>query len=417
MLTSQKTRRPKTATGSSKYIYGVKDIQDLKIVVDGLLMGTDISLVDPIIFPELRPYIYGCIESLRATDETYKMNKLRFYIRYIDEQPRRDAISKALSGPKIVIKARKPVMSSEEVKQEVQLILETGQIKDYSQEQLKLLIEGMNQERARLIELGEYIQAKKADHYAQQLFPHSVFSSFETIQAQKVQDLHRQLSEGLEALVEQKRKWEEIHEGMKRKRDEEFRKMEKNHRAEQNEIEILYDADLPPSIHKYSRNLLQLRSQQKAMLASRMFQEASVMKERADALQAEEDRQQRATWHAQLDLQMSNLIKKQAKQLESRKQFWRKEEHDLIMQANLEISHAESALQHLQDNLISAQQFKETASLLRKETKNIAKGTSKAECPKLLNQNSKKYQRQVVTHKIYTRPLSNQYSPRKMSSK
>lgn len=413
--TSRSPISSRSRSSQSKYLISSFYGTDPPSVIREMLSGVDISLVDPDLYPSLVPYIRNFMDSFRAKHDTKSLRTLEFYLQYIEQFPHRQEISNLLKPKPKPIIVKMPVLSEQQVKLEVDLILNSEEIKTYPQEELELVICGLRQKRQEFINEGDYMAAQKAEHFSRILISHGQLGTVEEMQYDRVSELESKCTASRIELENNKKKWEGLFQNLCQQCKDELKQLEKDHAQEIQEIEDKRNQAIPPSFQKYSNLLLQYRAREKAMLATRRYADASYIKELADELQENEDRDIKLRWNSHIDNRIKKKKRIQRRQLEIRKSFWKKEKQNLVKEANIDISQAEAAIVHLETNLESAKNALNIASNLKEETKTVREeDLPKLDTARKTSKPQEYRQRQILNSKIYTRQTRSQLSsPRK----
>ena len=393
------------------YVPGITG-KDLMDILDMMIHGVDISLVDPKILSHLDDTIALYKEQSITEHDTLALSKLNFYQKYIKELPRKQQIASLLAKEIPPPPYVPPALSPEQVEEEVKQILENNKIKYYKPDELDLVLEGLRKKKSESIAKGDYLEAQKAEHYTRAVLSYGQLGYVENLQNSKVTDLQAKLDEARESLQQKKQHWEELHHNLKMAAKEELAELQETHEYELRELEAQYDIEPPLSIIKYSNTLLTLRRKEEIMIKKRKFREADELKNIADELEEKENIDRAQRWKELLDLKVKNLKQKQEKFLQGRKNHWKKEETMLVNQANKEVEKDEKAIEHLEKNLKLAKEAKSLASNMKEESINIKymeSNTKKSTLPPLESPKSstsraiEHRQRAILNHKIYTR--------------
>ena len=407
----QRRRRPKKQEEiKEEDLYIIRDgpYVNYRDVVQRMLDGVDISLVEPVLYPRLIPHIEYYIEYYTEARDEYAVRDLRYYLKYIEDEPRLREIEEMLREPDPPPQ-KPPALTPSQVKKEVKQIWNTEKIRAYSHEELDLVVAGMKKLRLKFITQGDYLSAQRAEELSRKLISNGQLCFVETMQEDKEVSLKEKLREAERELEESKAKWERLHEGMLAARKREFEGLQKEHTEEIRKLEALYDAPLPPEIRKYSQALLQLRRREKAMLQIKNFAGAAGIKQQADELEAFEDEKQIADWHAKIDDKIRKCRERQQKYVNGRRMYWAKEEQDMVGQANKEVSIAEKQIAHLKENIGVTVKAKNLAKVLRtarnKPTSELpaVKTRQYAMTPKEKDVKQDFQHRRILNAKIYTR--------------
>ena len=417
----QRRRRPqKKEKISEEELYLIRDNPCLNYrdVVQRMLDGVEISLVDPAIFEKLIPHIQYYIDYYREAHDEYSVRELQYFLKYIEEEPRRREIEEMLRQPDPPPE-KPPALTPAQVKKEVKKIWETEKIQAYNHEELDLIAAGMKKLRLRFIAKSDYLSAQRAEELSRKLISNGQLCFVETMQTTREVSLKEKLREAEKELEESKAKWERLHEGLRSARKKEFEDLEREHNEEIRKLEELYDAPLPPEIRKYSTGLLQLRRREKAMLQIKNFAGAAGIKQQADEMEAFENEKQVADWHAKIDDRIKKCRERQQKYVNGRRMYWAKEEQDMVGQANKEVMIAEKQISHLKESIGVTVKAKNLARVLR-TTKNqgselpAVKKRTGAMTPKEKDPRQEFQHRRILNAKIYTRtPLRPQTARQK----
>lgn len=400
------SRKPSSLQSQYQIIYGCK--LEPKEIIQKMLSGVDISLVDPQIYPSLIPLLKSYLEKAQNEGDLYQIREYDFFLRYIEYQPRREELSRILYRPRMPPPVKQPVLSPDRVSKEVSNILKTEIIPTYkNQEEVELIVRGLRERRANYINKGDYLKAEKAESLSRKLFSSGQLSTVEEIQHDKESDLKQKLDTSKNELEDSKKKWEELLQILRDKANEDFAELEKVHIEEMKQLEDLYNQPPPPNIRKYSQELLNLRRREEAMLSSKLYAQASNIKDQADELQEIEDQDQLKKWHNHISFRIQQTKEEHSKQLNKKKVFWKTEEQKMILLGNREIKKAEMAIEHLNLNLKETIEARKLTTLMKKETKKKEKtvpkkiSTSKLKTPRR-DEMTEYRQRQLLNHNVYT---------------
>lgn len=393
---------------------------DPKQIIEAMLRGIDIVLVDPALFPSIRRLLPDYLSEARDQGDRDIATALESYIEYIEGEPQRQAAAKLCDRPPPEVIVIPPVLSQDEVDAEVHTIWETGRIRNFTEPEVLLVVAEMRQRRAEYIAQGNYLDAEKAGRFAKVLVCHGEFGVVEHIQDEKAMYLRFKLDDSRRELEATKGKWEMLYECMRDEAKKEMEKMKEDHKHEIETLERQKHEEPPMQARKYSAGLLQLRRREKALVQNRQFAKACQLKEIADETQRQEDAYIRTKWSNALDLKIANARRGQIRQVKIRKAHWRKEELSLVNDAGKDVEAAEKAIVHLERSLKVAEEAKGIATELRKDAQRPQ--TSLTALPRLettnrVQQQSDFRQRQILNKKIYTRLPSGQNSSRASPTK
>jgi hypothetical protein len=401
---SASVHHPASPEKPRMYVIEYSTTLSYKDIVNEILNGTHICLVDPVLYPQLESTIHDYLGAFRLQKDDYNAKKMEFCLDYIREEPNRQAVARMLTmvvrKPPVV----PPVLSDEEVEAEVDFILARSQVRAYPDDELALVLEGLRRRRRQFIAEKRYLEANKAEHLAQVALSHGQLSAVEAIQESKRQGYQEMIDEQQRSLEALDSRWRELHANMRAAAQREFDEMEAQLNDRIAKLEISR-ATIPPSWAKFSAELLQLRRREEAMVKHRLFREAGAMKEHADALQRAEEDAYRRRWSAHIDQQIANARATYAKELQTRKTFWAGESTTMLDQAARETGLARRAIAHLQQSLRNAERAKELTCALKRENESRV-GDSQGSVTGRVSARTRATehgQRRILNRSIYTR--------------
>jgi hypothetical protein len=382
---------------------------DTKDVINQMIGGVDICLVDPRLYPLLEPTLQDYMEAFRAQKDAYNMKKIQFYMEYIREEPIRADAERLLSMRVRTAPPKMPVLSPEEVSTEVDFILRSETFRAYPEDELELILEGLRQRRRECIDAKNYLGASRAEHFAKVVLSHGQLSEVATLQEDKCQFYETLLSEEREKLQILQARWQELYANMEQSAREDMLQMKTDYESSLAELNGLRNQPPCVEIHKYSAELLQLRRREQAMVQSRQFGNAARLKEIGDELQAREDEVIHNRWMGEIDQRIEKIRFTHLKKLQGRKAFWKSERRQLVDQANKETNLAQRTIEHLEKTLLDTQNAKSVTSDLIEQ--NEGKQSLLPVISSRISERERSTvhgQRRILNHKIYTRtPGSN----------
>ena len=393
---SRSTSRSKNKT---EYIYSYPTIVPPDDIVKALLTGIDIVFLDPKLYSAVMPSIEKMLDKYTYQNEQSLAKKLQFFKDYIEDYPRRTAISKALEYEEPEPPKRIPAYTDEELEEELDYIIENETFKSYTHDQAIDLIEGMKRRKQEYLEDEEYMLADRVESIINKLYHLSQLRSVMDIQDKEVSELHVKIQQAEQELVESKKRWEQILTNMQATAKEELISMEKEHQEKLENLEKLREQKPPPSIVKYSNVYLDMRAKQKAMIRMKNFAGAADMRDKADVLQAEENHMFIIKWNKRIDNRIQNENDSYNAKLNARILFWKNEETNLVKDADSEIAKAEKAIKNMKGIL-------KTSRTKKRITTTALSQTKKAEV-KTLDLNERQTplqhrQRAILNKKLYT---------------
>lgn len=383
----------------SKYIYTFPTKTDPESIVRAILSGVDIIFVDPLLFQYILPQIEKMKSKYTYLNEEDLVKQLEFFETYIENSRRQTPVIETPKSTQRSVKAKKRNFTDEELENEIENILATDHVGKYTAEQAAELIEGMKHRRQMYIEQTNYLAADRAELYVQKLLQITQLNSVREIQQKSDDKSSMQIKKAEADLKEAKQKWEKVYSALRDSAAREFQEMEEKHNNDLAELEALREQPPPLSIAKYSNYLLDLRQRQEYLIKIRNFSDAAVLKDQADILQASENRDFIKKWNQQIDQRIEQCNTTYTRNIASRRLYWKREETQLIQDAEKEVAKAEKAIEIMKNTLRNVRiQKRRTTSELTSTRQNFIRtpGINERQTP------HQHLQKQILNKKLYT---------------
>lgn len=330
------------------YLYSAANHPDVRTMINSLANGVDISLFDPELYPVISQNLDIYILRFEDAKDETSVSKLKFVQKYIDEEyPREVERDRLLSGRRRQRQPKPQPFTKDELDQEIDAILD-GSRKKYTKPELDMIVEGLKQRRDQALEEEDFDTAELAKNCSNEMIRQSEFSYAVQIQEERVEELKEKLAESRKSLQDLRSRWRAVIQNFQKQRDEELQEIYQENMRKLEEVEKLKEEPPPPKFRKYSPMLLNMRTREKAMVSSKMYDEASVLQEEANKIQAVEDERNRQEWHANVDDQSQKLADKLNKALSVRETNLHKEENNIRRQMRKELTSAEKQVAHLE---------------------------------------------------------------------
>jgi hypothetical protein len=139
-----------------------------------------------------------------------------------------------------------------------------------------------------LLKSGEYARAQLYENMSSALAELLVARQSQEQQGAKLKTLRSNVAEFERQLAEQRRKLQSVLSRHKEVVERAVEEEDVRWLKEADKFDEVTNRELPPGDRKFSSRLLNLRAQERFLLASRRYQDASVAKEEADRLEKEE---------------------------------------------------------------------------------------------------------------------------------
>jgi hypothetical protein len=180
----------------------------------------------------------------------------------------------------------------------------------------------------------------------------------ESLNSSQTEELLNQLSIARYELAYFRSHWRKAICGASQRRDSELEEMQRQYDEEL----AIFDHDVktcetPVPVRKYSPDLLQLRRRQKAMVASKRYIEAKVIKDEADRLEAKENGSNRERFREKAAADRKEMVSKQQEKLSIRAQNWDRTIQEMERIAEAELSQITKTIEHLETRIADKDEF------------------------------------------------------------
>lgn len=139
-----RTRAPRRKV----YVYEASQRHDPEVIVKALISGLDISLIDPKLYPSVRPQLKPYILRFQDQRDQPAADKIIWMIKYMDEYLERENISSILSKKHNTKVPRPPALSGKRLEGEIDAILNgSTSHKIYSKQEKKCIIRALRQKK------------------------------------------------------------------------------------------------------------------------------------------------------------------------------------------------------------------------------------------------------------------------------
>jgi hypothetical protein len=184
----------------------------------------------------------------------------------------------------------------------------------------------------------------------------------EILNTSRTEELYNQLSTARYDYTFFKSHWRNVIRGASQCEEDEINEMNEEHARELAEFdEATEQSETPVKFRKYSPELLQLRRRQKAMVASKRYIEAKVIKDEADELQVKEDAANYERFREKAAADRAEIAKKQSEKLFVRRQNWDRTIHEIERIATAEIEGLARTVEHLEGRIHDKEEFARAA--------------------------------------------------------
>lgn len=340
------TIRPKVR----KYKYLFDDNPDLQGIVFDIIDGLPVEEIEPELYSSILPILREKEHALKewrnqpaSRSISAAINHIENY-RYCDDpkqlQPR---------GMRTVRTTTAGELSPTELSIQVDLALR-GQFNHIDPKSYNLIVKGLQNVKREALQNYDYLLAEQAVNASRRVIALNSDNTFAEITAAKVDELADKLSIKEMDRDDLKVKWEKTIKEAERKRDEDLREIDQQNEFELKQFDLQFQLDPPPELRKFSPNLLQIRAQEKYMVQSGRYVEATALRKEANHLEAIESEEHKKRWLNQLKLKREELIKKQEERKFVREMNANNAIEKMRRQSLQEIDHQVKAVKHVESH-------------------------------------------------------------------
>jgi hypothetical protein len=222
-----------------------------------------------------------------------------------------------------------------------------GEFQDIDPRHYRQIIRELQRIKIDAVSEGNYLLAERAVTGSRRVLALTSQNRFRDITIAKVDALGEQLqtkTNDRDELVE--RAAMAIAEA-ERRRDEDLREMERENERELREFDKQFAMDPPPELRKFSPTLLQLRVRERYMVQAGRYREATEARTEAELIERKESERHRRRWIEQLQLQRSELLKRQEEKLYVRRINADKQIARMRRASDAAVDHQAKAVQHV----------------------------------------------------------------------
>lgn len=343
-------QQPATARAprrTSPYLYTAQNHPDARTILNAVVSGVDISLVDPKLFPQIYDLIPNYILKFQDRGEEEIIEKLNFIQTYIEKYPERQRLEMMLTRTRKVEQPKQEVYTKDELNAKVNAILNGKPDLYYTNEQSEAIVAEFKRRKVKYAKKEEFDKADLMTKTMNKFIKLCEFSESNQIQSEKSNDLKQKLSEARQNHEDLKRRWKQVFDIYYEKFDQEYKEMVEKQNEEIMKLEEQREGPMPAKFHKYSSELLNLKQRNKAMVYSKRYNEASELQAEVAKLEEQEDQRNYQDWMASIDEQVAKAEATHAQQRKIRENNFRREEKCMKKTMKEEIEASEKLINNL----------------------------------------------------------------------
>ena len=381
-----------------RYEYEYSKHPDPKDVALALLNGVDILLVDPLLYQSLVPPLEQMKIKYEDTKEDKVVEKIDWFIDYINTYPERKMISDKLCVVPRKPKVKPPPFDRDQLDSEIDTILNSDQNLNYSNEEYSQLISEMRSRRSKLVLNQEFQTAELYNQKIKKLISLSEATKAFEFSNNRANEIRAKVNEAEESLQDIKSRWFKVFNNFQSDKEKQLQKLKEEQENEYNELAQKLNETYPKTLPKISCTHLELKRQEEIYAAAKKFIEAGEIRNKLTQYEEREQEEFTAQWEAENRLKLNQLAKKHQELYDIKLYNLKRDETNLNRVMNTEIKAAERKLQSLKDMLEKTEMPSDsTAPKLRSTLPNLR--TARQVDPREVSFR----QKALINMKIYTR--------------
>lgn len=342
-------------TSSSPYIYNAGSSQDYREITLSLVGGVDISFVDPELYSNLLPYLDRYILKYQDRDDVSSINRLKFCKEYICSYPERERIAKLLTKRKKDPPPEKPPFNPEQLDDEIDKLLNSKKIDssntNYSPKEIDQLLTEMRTRRIEAAEDEDFDLADRLAFVSSQLSRQGTINQIRKIKNEQAEELKQKLEETKQTYSDLKERWVNLQINFMEETTKELNQMKEKHKKEMLELEKKRDGPIPPKYRKYSSEYLNLKQEEKMLVSSKRFDEATIVQQRVRKQEELENRFFTEEWHNTIDKDIKRLSEKHKQQIRVREMNIKKEQDNIVRTKKKELDALKNKIMFLENQI------------------------------------------------------------------
>lgn len=352
MLSARAPRRylkcPAPRPVKKLYEYTLEDSPNLEKIVIAIIHGTEMRLIDPQLYSQLIPIIKERIHDLKEWRTQPASKALEAALEYAENYRYENDPNQLVPYSTRSVRARSDKITQQDIEECLELALNRNDFDSIEPQMHEAMLVELKKMHEKSIQDGDYLLAEKivnATRRVLSLLNENRYDEITIMKAAELQDKLYVKRNDCERLQEE---WDQKISEVIRKRDQDIKRMERQHSRELRQFDQQFDSEPPPARRKYSPAYLQLRAQEAYMVSSKRYLDATKVREEANAMQKKETDEHRKSWLHELQLKRQELLKKQEDAL-----YVRRQNCDLLVakmkrQAEKEILQQEKAVSHIE---------------------------------------------------------------------
>jgi hypothetical protein len=173
----------------------------------------------------------------------------------------------------------------------------------------------------------------------------------------RVEEISDQLSAIRDDLTYLRTHWRDVLLQAGEKRDEDLEQLRQTHQRELEEFDRCVREGIPVHYRTRAPYLLHMRRRQRAMVASKRYVEATMVKDEADLIKEREMAENWAKWLERAEAEKKWMKKRHEEKFFVREATWNRELQEMQRIAEREILHCMRSTEHLKGKISEREQF------------------------------------------------------------
>ncbi|OHT00548.1 hypothetical protein TRFO_07863 [Tritrichomonas foetus] len=332
---------------SSPYYYTTQSHPDARTMMNALVSGLDISLIEPKLYGQIYDLIPNYILKFQDRHDDEVVEKMKFIQTYIEKYPERQRLEMILRKSRRAEPVKKEVYTDDELKEQIHKVVNNDPDPFYTQEQSEAIVAELKRKKQKYAEAEDFDRADAVTRITSKFIKLCEFSESNQIQTDKSAELKQKLEEAQQNHVDLKSRWRQVFDNFYQRFDNEYREMVQAQEKEIADLDAQRQGEMPAKFHKYSSELLNLKQRNKAMVYSKRYNEASEMQAEVQRLEAAEDERNYYDWMKAIDDQIFKAQSKHNQQRKIRENNFKREEKCMKETRKAELEASEKTIRNL----------------------------------------------------------------------
>ncbi|OHT17344.1 hypothetical protein TRFO_12519 [Tritrichomonas foetus] len=340
------------------------NLDNIREVVDALIAGVPLSRVPESLHPKLLMPLSAAKNEATVAGQTAVIKRISAIMPKLRLNPQKDTSNSSANQSSSPSRdARTPkldgrggsysyrsnnVDNNDDPESTLNEVIEGRPSQTINDSQVPQLIPLIKQRMKQTVEEGDFKTSQKLENLLQEMNSRKLEATYNTMKDQQLSSLNYQLMQAKEALRSAKEYFKKTTEEYDQIYTENKETLEETHANQLKEYDSSFPKILPVNFWKVSPQVLQLREQEKHLVATHRFEEAIPFHERADKMELDELDDQRKKFLQAFHAQRQQLLNVQENQKECFEKNWKRKWETMEMEKQKEISARQQLVTNIQ---------------------------------------------------------------------